>query len=110
MTGGYRDADALKVFMKSAILMAIVVLLPLGARAETPPAEEFITSYWYGPPPKFTTIEHYRRIKDANFNVVMPPGPPDTSIRVADNRKILEFCRELGMKAVVFDPRMPKSL
>lgn len=89
-------------------IIASIALLPSAARADA--HDEFITSYWYGPPPKFTTIEQYRRIKDANFNVVMPPGPPDTSITVADNRKILGFCRELGMKAVIFDPRMPTSL
>jgi hypothetical protein len=88
------------------ILMAVLFAVAPRARA----ADRFVTSYWYGPPPKFTAIEHYRRIKEANFNVVFPPGPPDTSITREQNLKILDFCRELGLKAVLFDPRMPKSL
>jgi hypothetical protein len=88
------------------IILATVFSMAISARA----ADRFVTSYWYGPPPKFTTIEHYRRIKEANFNVVFPPGPPDTSITREQNLQILDFCRELGMKAVIFDPRMPKSL
>ena len=53
------------------ILAAIFFTVAPSARA----ADRFVTSYWYGPPPKFTAIEHYRRIKEANFNVVFPPGP-----------------------------------
>jgi hypothetical protein len=91
---------------KLLIILATVFSTASLARAE----DRFVTSYWYGPPPKFTTIEHYRRIKEANFNVVFPPGPPDTSITREQNLQILDFCRELGMKAVIFDARMPKSL
>jgi len=86
---------------KLLIILAIVFSMAAIARAE----DRFVTSYWYGPPPKFTTIEHYRRIKEANFNVVFPPGPPDTSITREQNLKILDFCHELGMKAVIFEPR-----
>ena len=95
---------AMKV--KVILTMALICAATNAALAES----AFITSYWYGPPPKFTSIEHYRQIKEANFNVVFPPGPPDTSITREQNLQILDFCKQLEMKAVIFDPRMPKSL
>lgn len=76
----------------------------------TPPQREFVVSYWYGPPAKFTTIEDYRRIKEANFNVVFPPGALDPTLTVEENLKVLDLCRTLNMRAVVYDPRMPRSL
>jgi hypothetical protein len=97
-------------FTVYAIIAVILTIAATVSAADTPASDAFIASYWYGPPPKFTTIEQYRRIKEAGFNVVMPPGPPDASITIADNRKILDFCRDLEMKAIIFDPRMPKSL
>ena len=97
----------------TTLVVAVVTLIhTLTAAAVTgaaPPAE-FVISYWYGPPPKFTTIEHYRRIKQAGFNVVFPPGPPDTSITREQNLRILDFCRQLGLRAVIYDPRLPKAL
>jgi hypothetical protein len=88
----------------------VVHTLTAAAVTGAAPPAEFVISYWYGPPPKFTTIEHYRRIKQAGFNVVFPPGPPDTSITREQNLRILDFCRQLGLRAVIYDPRMPKAL
>jgi hypothetical protein len=78
-----------------------------GAHAEQ---REFVVSYWYGPPAKFTTIEHYRRIKEANFNVVFPPRALDATLTVEQNVAVLDLCRALDLRAVVYDPRMPRSL
>src|SRR5829696_6753495 len=87
-------------------LMLLLCVIDREARAEG----EFVTSYWYGPPPKFTTVEHYRRIKEANFNVVFPPRALDPTLTVEQNLKVLDLCRMLEMRAVVHDPRMPRSL
>ena len=90
----------------------IFATLTLAAIASSASAEqrEFVVSYWYGPPPKFTTIEHYRRIKEANFNVVFPPRALDPTLTVEQNLAVLDLCRTLQMRAVVHDPRMPRSL
>src|SRR5688572_27280456 len=97
--------------MSRCVLAVVIAVTCMQSMASVARAQDdFVTSYWYGPPPKFTTIEQYRRIKEANFNVVMPPGPPDASITPELNRRILDYCKELGLKAVIFDPRMPKSL
>src|SRR4051794_19691961 len=74
------------------------------------PQHEFVTSYWYGPPVKFTSLETYRRIKEANFNVVFPPGPIYGPVTTQQNLQILDICQQLGLKAVIYDPRMPRAI
>src|SRR6476646_11118420 len=71
-------------------------------------ADEFITSYWYGPPPEFTTFERYKEIKEANFNVAFPPALGNAAPEV--NHRILDYCQKLGMKAVISDARIPLAL
>jgi hypothetical protein len=73
-------------------------------------AEEFTVSYWYGPPAKFSSLERYKQIKDANCNVVFPPAAIDPSLTPQQNLQILDFCKQLNLKAVVYDPRMPRSI
>jgi len=70
------------------------------------PFDEFVTSYWYGPPSEFTTLERYQEIKDANFNLVFPGG----NNTVEQNRQILDFCKKLGMKALIADTRMVTAI
>src|SRR3954454_5296503 len=67
----------------------------------------FPISYWCGPPPQFTTIERYRQIKDAGFTVVFPPCGGATPEL---NHRILAWCKELGLRAFVQDPRMPLAI
>ena len=66
--------------------------------------DEFVLSFWCGPPEPFTTLERYREIKFAGFTHVMPPCAATTP---ALNRKILDLCVRVGLKAFVGDPRMP---
>jgi hypothetical protein len=69
--------------------------------------DDFVISYWCGPPAKFTTLERYQEVKDAHFTVAMNPCGGMT---VADNRKMLDYCQTVGMKAIVMDSRMIFSI
>ncbi len=64
----------------------------------------FPISYWCGPPPQFTTLERYQEIADAGFTYAMPPCGGATP---EGNKKILEYCQKVGIKAFLQDPRMP---
>lgn len=72
------------------------------------PPKAFPITFWCGPPEPYITLEQYRAIADAGFNLVMPPceGTPT----VARNRKILDLAAKTGMKAIISDARMPLSL
>lgn len=72
----------------------------------TPPGApgEFVVSFWCGPPERFTTIERYREIQDAGFTHVLPPCAATTP---ALNQRILDLCRQVGLKAFIADGRMP---
>jgi hypothetical protein len=66
--------------------------------------EQFLISFWCGPPPEETTLARYQEIADAGFNVVLPPcrGP----ITPAFNQRLLQLCALTGLKAIVSDPRL----
>jgi hypothetical protein len=70
-------------------------------------ADDFVTGYWFGPPEKFTTLQRYEEIRDANFTVAFPAASGNTPEL---NRRVLDFCQQLGMKAVVLDGRIPLSI
>ena len=58
------------------ILFAALLALPAAALAADEPSpwqpEQFPISYWCGPPAKFTTLERYKEIKEANFTYAFP--------------------------------------
>jgi hypothetical protein len=87
-------------------VIAVIALQSLAAPATQPvwQSDTFAVGFWCGPPGKFTTIERYQEIKDAGFNVVFPPCSGATN---ETNRKILDFCQQLGMKAFIGDSRIP---
>ena len=91
--------------------IAIFVALTLPARAADEPApythEDFVTSYWCGPPARFTTLERYKEIKDANFTVTFPIYGGATPKQIRDS---LDFSQQLGMKAVIHDGRMQLAI
>ncbi len=84
-------------------LLFVLLVLPYSAHA----ADDFTLSYWFGPPPRFTTLERYQEIQAANFNVALPAGG---SMTVEQNRKMLDHCQAVGMKAIIMDPRMIYSI
>lgn len=91
---------------KQSLIIAIAwAVLAAPARAARRPApEEFLISFWCGPPPQETTLERYREIAGAGFNAVLPPcgGPITPEL----NRQILGLCAQTGLKAIVSDPRL----
>jgi hypothetical protein len=97
------------LFVASWFVLFLWSVLPTIAHAaddQPPPLalDGFPISYWCGPPADFTTIERYREIKDAGFSFVMPPC---SGASRELNRKILDLCDEVGLKAFIADGRMP---
>jgi hypothetical protein len=68
--------------------------------------EEFTISYWSGPPADFNTAERYREIAEANFTLALPA---DGGMTVADNKKMLDFAKAAGLRAIIYDGRMPRE-
>jgi len=66
---------------------------------------EFPIFYWHGPPPAFNTLEQWQRVKECNFAVAGP-----TYYTPEDNRKLLGFCRQLGIRAIVSDPQLNREM
>src|SRR4051794_12181556 len=99
--------------MQRRLLACVAVMLGIAhaARADDAPApytaDDFVTGYWCGPPEKFTTLERYKEIRNANFTVAFPPA---TGSGPELNREVLDFCQQLGMKAVILDGRIPLSI
>src|SRR5215212_7547492 len=98
------------------MLRSLIIAICLGALAMSASAadeksvynpEEFTISYWAGPPPQFSTPERYKEIKEANFSLAFPPS---WGVTVADNRKMLDFCQQAGLKAVIHDSRIPFAI
>lgn len=69
--------------------------------------DDFVTSYWFGPPAEFMTFERYQEIKDANFTLAFPFQIGNTPER---NKQMLDWCQKLGMKAIIYDGRMTTSI
>ncbi len=79
--------------------------MPKSAALEIP----FIISYWDGPPKEETTLDRYREIAECGFNVAMPAIEAETDwnntsggLGVAQNRKILDLCQQVGLKAMIW--------
>ena len=81
-----------------------------GAPATRPTAkwdpDVFPISFWCGVPVKFISLERFQEVADAGFTHAMPgleQGAPTTE----DNLRILDYCRAVGIKAFLYDRRMP---
>jgi hypothetical protein len=86
--------------MNRVLPLAWVVLLGVsaGARAD----DEFLISFWYGPPKAETNLKRYQEIADCGFTAVLPPGGGGD----VDNKAILDLCKQTGMKAILADGRL----
>jgi hypothetical protein len=69
----------------------------------------FPISFWCGVPVKFISLERYREVADAGFTYAMP-GLEQGAPTVQDNLRTLNYCREVGIKAFLYDGRMPHGL
>lgn len=81
------------------VLMLLLCSLVLAQGAWQP--EEFPLSYWVGPPREFNTLQAWQTIKDCNFTVAGQHGGYSRE----DTLKMLDFCAQIGMKAMVVDGR-----
>jgi len=64
--------------------------------------DEFPVGYWLGPPVTFNKLETWQTVKDGNFTFCGPAG----GYSVEENRRMLEFCQQVGLKAMVVDSRI----
>lgn len=60
-------------------------------------------SFWCGPPIEHTNLEQYLAIKEGGFTHVFPTCGPTT---VENNRRILDLCAQVGLKAYLSDSRL----
>ncbi len=67
---------------------------------------DFPISFWCAPDAENSTLERYQQIKDAGFTFVMPPCGGAT---LESNRKILDLCEKVGLKAFIQDARIGKA-
>jgi len=93
--------------MKKSPLLVALLLTLIVSPSRAADQDHFEVSYWLGPPEKYTTLDRYREIKDAGFTIASPPlHTPSVEL----NRKILDLCGEVGLKAMIADARMVTSL
>jgi len=84
-------------------ICAVLVLIGLAvAPASAWEADEYPIGFWYGPPPEANTLDTWRIAKEANFTFCGPRG----GYSVEDNPKMLGFCQQVGLKAMVTDGRI----
>lgn len=96
--------------VKLGYLLLFAASWPLAAvgdeGATLPAYPSFIISYWVGPTMQETTLKRYREIADCGFNLVLTPLMPTGGPSEADNKKILDLCQTVGLKAVIQDSRI----
>ena len=70
--------------------------------------KEYPISFWCGPPADMISVERYKQIAAAGFTHVMPHCQGAFSPDV--NRKVLDTAKATGLKAFIFDSRLPMSI
>lgn len=90
--------------MHVLLFVTIIALLALSVPGC---ADDFIISYWCGPPADSDPDERYAEVAECNFTYCLPPVTPAT---VDQNKAILDACAKHGLKYIVGDQRiMAKS-
>ena len=107
-----KKSFAIKLILTGALFsiatFATMAKIDASRAAVAKTSHEFPISFWCGPPEEFLTRARFQEIKDAGFTHAMPPcGGPDTP---QYNRKTLEFCRQVGLKAYIADGRLTSAI
>src|SRR5687768_6401376 len=98
------------------LLVVISICTPCARAADAPSTrttakwdpDVFPISFWCGVPVKFISLERFQEVADAGFTHAMPgleQGAPTTQ----DNLRILDYCGAVGIKAFLYDRRMPSG-
>lgn len=88
--------------MQSLLLVLVLLAVCACAMAQAPwHPDEYPISYWVGPPREFNTLAAWQTVKDCNFTVAGQYG----GYSVEDNKQMLDFCQQVGLKTMVVDGR-----
>lgn len=93
----FREVGLVQSLLILCVLMLIVAALPASG------AEEFLTSYWCGPPADTDPNERYAEVAECNFNYCLPPCG---AISVEQNKAVLDACAKYGLKYIIGDGRI----
>jgi len=85
-----------------ARIVLLLVLAATIASAQSWEPRRFPIGFWAGPPPDHNTLEAWQTAADCNFTFTGPRG----GFTVEDNLKMLDFCAEAGIDAMVTDGRI----
>jgi hypothetical protein len=79
-------------------LCAAVLLFATAAKAD-----DFILSYWCGPPPDKDVDQRYAEVAECGFNYAMIPC---SGASVEGHKAILDACKKHHLKYIAHDPRL----
>ncbi len=85
--------------MRACYSLLLLVVAPAFAQPWQP--AEFPIGFWCGPPAKYNALASWQTIRDCDFTWAMSGG-----YDVAGNKQMLDFCRQVGLKAMVLDGRL----
>src|SRR4029079_18769285 len=93
--------SAIRLWEKT--LLALMTLALCASRSHAVDLNDFIISYWCGPPSGGNYDEQYAEVAECNFTHAMYPvngGSPE------QNKAILEACEKHGLKYIPYDGRV----
>src|SRR5262245_31977303 len=99
----------MKIAIGVVVVMGVCALAggaaPVTAKWEP---EKFPISYWWGPTKEFNTRERYQEVADAGFTYAM--RGLEGGATPAETKLTLDHCQAVGIKAFVWDTRMPHAI
>jgi len=90
--------------LSSGFMIFLLILLLTSLMGNIVLGDEFTITYWCGPPLKETTLERYKEIKDAGFNIAFVSI--DGAFKREDNLHLLDIAKEVGLKCIIADQRL----